>query len=75
MCLLCRTRKPKPELIRLAKQPEGSFRLDPSFLAEGRGAYLCKDVQCIEKALKKHRITEALAAECLSLLEKEKGSS
>ncbi|MBQ6441767.1 MAG: YlxR family protein [Lachnospiraceae bacterium] len=61
MCLLCRTRRTKPELFRLRKDSDGSFSFDPTQKAEGRGAYLCREKTCIEKAVKKKRISEALA--------------
>ena len=61
MCLLCRTRRTKPELFRLTKEADGSFSFDPTQKAEGRGAYLCKEKTCIEKAAKKKKISESLA--------------
>lgn len=61
MCLLCRTRRTKPELFRLTKDVDGSFIYDQTQKAEGRGAYLCRENACIEKAVKKKRISEALA--------------
>ena len=61
MCLLCRTRRTKPELFRLTKDVDESFLYDPTQKAEGRGAYLCREKACIEKAVKKKRISEALA--------------
>lgn len=61
MCLLCRTRRTKPELFRLTKDVDGSFIYDPTQKAEGCGAYLCREKACIEKAVKKKRISEALA--------------
>lgn len=60
MCLLCRKRKPKRELLRLVRMPDGSDRYDPEKKAEGRGSYLCNDPECIETAAKKHRITPEL---------------
>ncbi len=61
MCLLCRTRKTKPELFRLTKDAEGLLTYDATQKKEGRGAYLCRDERCLEKAVKKNRIPEALA--------------
>lgn len=61
MCLLCRTRKTKPELLRLTKDAEGNLIYDPTQKKEGRGAYLCREERCLEKAVKKNRITDELA--------------
>lgn len=44
--------KPKKELIRVVKSPEGAFSLDFTGKKQGRGAYICPDEECLEKARK-----------------------
>ncbi len=52
MCVGCREMKPKKELIRVVRQPEGNVMLDRTGKAAGRGAYLCPCKECLEKARK-----------------------
>lgn len=54
MCCVCREMKSKEKLLRVCKSKEGQFHVDFSQKAEGRGAYVCKDGECIGK-LKKNR--------------------
>ena len=51
-CLGCREMKPKAELIRIVRSPEGAVTLDLKGRAPGRGAYLCRSSECIKRALK-----------------------
>ena len=60
-CIGCRTQKPKNELIRVVRSPEGSVSLDFRGKAPGRGAYLCRDPQCLKKAVKSRALERALA--------------
>ena len=48
-CVGCREKKPKPELIRVVRAPEGDISLDARGKAAGRGAYLCPDPQCLKR--------------------------
>ena len=52
MCIVCRQMKQKQELVRVVKNKEGEVFIDPTFKANGRGAYVCKDQQCIQKCIK-----------------------
>ena len=52
MCVGCREMKPKRELIRVVRPPEGSVMLDRTGKAAGRGAYVCPSSACREKARK-----------------------
>lgn len=52
MCLTCRTMKPKKELIRIVQKDDGSVDMDLTGKMNGRGAYICDDIQCFEKARK-----------------------
>ena len=60
-CTGCGEMKPKKELVRVVKTPEGEISLDPTGKMNGRGAYLCKDPQCLRKAQKSKRIEKALS--------------
>ena len=52
--------KPKRELIRVVKTPEGEIKLDSTGKLNGRGAYICHNVKCLNKARKSKRIERAL---------------
>ena len=59
-CLGCNEHKPKMELLRVVKTPEGEILLDFTGKKSGRGAYICKDVKCLKKARKSKRIDSNL---------------
>ncbi|OGO16727.1 MAG: hypothetical protein A2Z15_05760 [Chloroflexi bacterium RBG_16_50_11] len=59
-CAACRKIKPKREMVRLARTPGGDVEIDISGKREGRGAYLCRDRACWEKALKGKQLEHAL---------------
>ncbi len=59
MCTGCYARKPKNELIRVVRTPEGEIVLDLTGKKNGRGTYLCADVQCLSKAIKAKRFEAA----------------
>ena len=59
-CLGCREMKPKKELIRIVRSSEGTLSLDSKGKLPGRGAYLCCDVQCLERALKSKAVERSL---------------
>ncbi|CCJ33532.1 COG2740: Predicted nucleic-acid-binding protein implicated in transcription termination [Caloramator australicus RC3] len=52
--------KPKKELIRVVRSPEGDISIDMTGKKAGRGAYICKDINCLEKAIKAKRFEKAL---------------
>ena len=58
-CLGCRTQRPKRELIRAVRSPEGEITLDFKGKAPGRGAYLCPDPACLKKARKSRALERA----------------
>lgn len=60
MCVGCREMKPKKELIRVVRSPEGEINIDFKGKAPGRGAYLCRDKACFEKAYKNKLLEKAL---------------
>ena len=49
-CIITREKLPKQELIRIVRTPEGTVIIDPSGKANGRGAYVKKDLEVIKKA-------------------------
>ncbi|MGI6463768.1 MAG: RNase P modulator RnpM [Candidatus Scatomorpha sp.] len=59
-CLGCREMKPKKELMRVVRSPEGEVSLDLRGKKPGRGAYVCPNKDCLSKALKSRAIERAL---------------
>lgn len=55
-CLGCMESKPKKELIRIVKNKDGEISLDKTGKMQGRGAYICNNEGCLEKAIKTKRI-------------------
>lgn len=55
-CVGCGERFDKGDLWRVVKSPEGSVSLDKTGRAAGRGAYICKNVKCLQKARKARRL-------------------
>jgi predicted RNA-binding protein YlxR (DUF448 family) len=63
MCVGCREMKPKRELVRVVLTPEadgGEVCLDFKGKKNGRGAYLCRDEECLKKAKKSKALERAL---------------
>ena len=60
MCVACRELRPKKELIRVVRTPEGGVTLDRTGRANGRGAYLCDSVDCLSRAVKTRALERAL---------------
>ena len=59
-CVGCSESKPKKELIRIVKNKEQEVFIDETGKANGRGAYVCKDIKCFNKAIKSKAIYKAL---------------
>lgn len=59
-CMGCGVRKEKKELIRIIRTPEGEIVSDTTGRKNGRGAYLCHSVQCLQKAQKRKALEKAL---------------
>ena len=55
-CTGCGEQKPKKELVRVVKTPDGEVLLDLTGKASGRGAYICNNAECLKKARKSKRI-------------------
>ncbi|MPQ42413.1 RNase P modulator RnpM [Clostridium tarantellae] len=60
MCNGCMEMKPKKELIRVVKNNEGEVSVDLTGKKSGRGAYICKNLECFEKAFKAKRLNKNL---------------
>ncbi|WP_238915516.1 YlxR family protein [Clostridium sp. YIM B02555] len=60
MCTGCMEMKPKKELVRVVKSPEGDVSVDLTGKKSGRGAYICKSIECFEKAFKTKRLSRNL---------------
>jgi predicted RNA-binding protein YlxR (DUF448 family) len=59
-CLGCKTVKPKKELVRVVRTPEGEVLVDPTGKKSGRGAYTCPNLDCLELTFKKSGLDNAL---------------
>lgn len=58
-CTGCGEMKPKKELVRVVKTPEDEILMDLTGRMNGRGAYICRDVECLKKARKSKRIEKS----------------
>lgn len=63
MCIACRDRSAKRTLTRVVRAPEGPVRVDPTGKLNGRGAYLCDNKRCWERALSSNILANALKTE------------
>lgn len=61
-CLGCREMKPKRELVRVVRSPEGEISIDLKGKKSGRGAYVCHELQCLKKAIKSKALERAFGA-------------
>lgn len=60
MCVGCREMKPKRELIRVVRAPDGTVSLDPVGKKPGRGAYVCRSEDCLKRAIKQKQLERQL---------------
>ena len=56
MCMACNTKKDKSELIRIVMNKEGIISIDKTGKLSGRGAYICDNIECLEKVIKSRRL-------------------
>lgn len=76
-CLGCNAHRPKSELLRVVRSPEGEVSLDLSASGKksGRGAYICRDIKCLRRARKNGRLGTCLSCvipdEVFDQMEKE----
>lgn len=59
-CVGCRQMKPKRELTRVVRSPEGELSIDGRGKKPGRGAYVCPDPECLKKAIRSKALARAL---------------
>ena len=62
-CLGCNSHKPKKEMIRVVRLPDGGVTLDLVGKVSGRGAYICPELDCFKKARRSKRIEHTLECE------------
>ena len=62
-CLRCREMKPKPELLRVVRSPEGEISLDTRGKKPGRGAYICPNSECLKKAIRAKALERAFSTQ------------
>ena len=60
-CLGCRTMKPKRDLVRVVRSPEGEVSIDFKGKKSGRGAYVCRSEDCLKKAVRARALDRALS--------------
>jgi len=74
-CTGCREMKSKKELVRVVRDPEGVFSVDRTSKKSGRGAYVCENAECLEKAYRTKGFERsfgcAVPAEVYDILRKE----
>ena len=62
-CMGCNCKKEKNQLIRIVKNKKDEIYVDENFKMEGRGAYICKEIECLEKVIKNKRLEKCLKHE------------
>nr|WP_314277121.1 YlxR family protein [uncultured Peptostreptococcus sp.] len=62
-CIVCQTRDAKRGLIRVVKNKENEIFIDPTGRANGRGAYVCANQECLKKAIKTKQLNRAFKIE------------
>ena len=55
-CIGCNTSKNKNELLRIVKNKENEINIDKTGKLQGRGAYVCNNIECLEKIIKSHKL-------------------
>ncbi len=59
-CMGCNEKKDKTEFIRIVKNKNNEVNIDLTGKMEGRGAYICNQKKCLEKAIKSKRLDRVL---------------
>ena len=59
-CIGCQYKKPKKEMIRIIRTPDGKIEIDKTGKKSGRGAYLCGNIECLDIALRKNNLNRSL---------------
>lgn len=67
-CMACNSQKEKNELLRIVKSKDGIIEIDLTGKKNGRGAYICKDEECLNKVIKSKRLERVFEKEISSEL-------
>ncbi|WP_196594369.1 RNase P modulator RnpM [Pectinatus sottacetonis] len=59
VCVGCQKVRSKKELIRIVRSPDGEFSIDTTGKKSGRGAYICPNKECLETAIKGHKLEKS----------------
>ena len=70
-CIGCNTKKDKKNLVRIVKNNKGEISIDKIGKADGRGAYICENIECLEKAEKSKRLERVFEMEINEEIYKE----
>ena len=62
-CVGCNTAKDKNELIRIVRNKDGEINIDLKYKLDGRGTYICRDEECLNKAIKNKGLSRKLKTE------------
>lgn len=62
-CLGCREMRMKRELVRIVRSPEGTVSVDTKGKAPGRGAYVCRNAECLKRAIRSKALSRSLSVE------------
>lgn len=62
-CISCNQARPKKELVRIVKTKDGEILLDLTGKVNGRGAYICPSIECLDNAIKSNKISRNLGRE------------
>ena len=63
MCGGCRSSKPKEELVRIVRKPDGEICIDKNYKSDGRGVYVCKSEKCFDIACRKNWFKRCLKSD------------
>jgi len=59
-CMGCNEKKEKKDLKRIVKDKDGNISIDETFKLDGRGAYICNNIKCLEKTIKSKRLQKSI---------------
>ena len=62
-CIACNEQREKKELLRIVKSKEGDIEVDETGKKNGRGAYICKKEECLEKIIKSKKLQRVFEKE------------
>ena len=75
ICVGCREAKEKRSMVRIVKSAEGMIQLDETGKKNGRGAYICRNMECLERAIQSKGLERSLKtsipAEIIEILKEE----